>query len=735
MSITCQLITMDYDKDNCNIIIHARNIKNFKKIKLIVTGFEPYFYVNEEEEVPENKHIVRVFLIDKKIFCVFRFPTEHNEIEPDVYSCNHKYVKPADKKLAIDPLINAVDVEVNAKGRLPEPKNKENYLTCVTTFDNMYNYYISYLLSKKSTRWLIDNGHSVIPCKNEKDLLLQIKRYYDKVKPDVAGGWNVDFDINYLQKRGKMFNIKFNFEGISPYDFLAGYDMLSNRKLGKRLKDVVINEGIESEDNLVASEYHNELWEDESQHKDLVIYNKNDVKYTLIINKMYNIIDFFWRLKNNTGLEDIRSTEFFNVSIDVDYLRESELPMPTRVEIPKHKRSKVKGGYVIQPDPGIYKDIVVLDFSKFYPSILIAYNLSKELMHLPEKERLKHPLGLTPRVCLKLIKEREYWDKRLKEILKEEGPESRDYKIAKLQRDVTKFRLNAVYGFGLYYKSRIYSPECMGTMLEIARGFIKKIEIAAKKHGFKIQYGDTDSVMGKCPRNRINEFEKVIQDTINQAAKETGLIHGTIDIKAERYADKGIWIRKKGGGKGAKKKYILHVTWEEGKECDYLYTKGMELIRGDQSKITKNVQQNLIKAIFEGNVEQEIQKIRSMISGIENDKYDYDDIAIGSNISKNFEEYKQMTQVVRGAQYSNEYCGTEIGKGDKPKLLFVKTIPGMPRTDVICYLDKKTLPKSLVIDKELTIERTITSKIETLLEICNYNLNDLKNIKSVSCFL
>ena len=38
----------------------------------------------------------------------------------------------------------------------------------------------------------------------------------------------------------------------------------------------------------------------------------------------------------------------------------------------------IKGGFVFEPTPGLYKDIAVFDFRSLYPTIIISHNIGPE---------------------------------------------------------------------------------------------------------------------------------------------------------------------------------------------------------------------------------------------------------------------------------------------------------------------------------------------------------------------
>ena len=64
-------------------------------------------------------------------------------------------------------------------------------------------------------------------------------------------------------------------------------------------------------------------------------------------------------------------------------------------------RLDYRGGLTLQPKPGIYEEVTQIDFTSFYPSIIVKYNLSPETLIHPERE------GFLPSVLDPVLKLRQ----------------------------------------------------------------------------------------------------------------------------------------------------------------------------------------------------------------------------------------------------------------------------------------------------------------------------------------
>ncbi len=64
-------------------------------------------------------------------------------------------------------------------------------------------------------------------------------------------------------------------------------------------------------------------------------------------------------------------------------------------------RLDYRGGLTLQPQPGIYEGVTQIDFTSFYPSIIVKYNLSPETLKHPEREGFL-PMVLEPILRIRL---------------------------------------------------------------------------------------------------------------------------------------------------------------------------------------------------------------------------------------------------------------------------------------------------------------------------------------------
>ena len=182
------------------------------------------------------------------------------------------------------------------------------------------------------------------------------------------------------------------------------------------------------------------------------------------------------------------------------------------------KGKKYQGGAVIQPDPGIYFDVVVVDFASLYPSIVKAYNISYETVRCPHEEcRAANPLpstnhwcctkkyGMTSLIIGSLRNLRVQYYKRLSkdEFISEDLRAQYDTVAQAL-----KVILNAAYGVLGAETFPLYFPPAAEAVTAIGRTIINGSIDICKDNDVKVLYGD--SVLGDtpivCERNGVRQI-------------------------------------------------------------------------------------------------------------------------------------------------------------------------------------------------------------------------------------
>ena len=122
--------------------------------------------------------------------------------------------------------------------------------------------------------------------------------------------------------------------------------------------------------------------------------------------------------------------------------------------------------------------------------------------------------------------------------------------LSKARSNAFKLLANATYGYQGFFGARYYCPEASASATTISRDLIQKTIKDLEKQDFKVIYGDTDSLV-------ILLNKKSKKQALETLKKINSKLPGIIELDLEGFFKRGIWVTKRTGDFGAKKKYAL----------------------------------------------------------------------------------------------------------------------------------------------------------------------------------
>lgn len=512
--------------------------------------------------------------------------------------------------------------------------------------------------------------------KDEAELLERFVKHVRKFSPDFLVGYFSDgFDLPYLKARAEKHRVELNLgldntqpkfyrgvimtgriSGIVHIDLLkfiqtayAQYmqsetlslNMVANEFLGDKKKEFKIQH---------SSKIKDHDW------KKYFEYNLHDSVLT------YNLLQKFW--PDLLEFSRVIKEPVFDISraglskLVESYIlhnlgRFEEIPekRPTYDEIrERRRRQKVEGAFVYEPKPGLYEKVALFDFTSMHTSIIISMNISGPTL-LEKKERNSYS---SPDLKLFGKNKKFYFEKKpgfipllLKEILEQRKKYKAQYK--KNPNRITLARSNAfkllsasVHGYIGFFGARYYSVESSASILAFVRKFNKEVIKKVEKAGYKVIFGDTDSIGFSQGNKSEGEINKLL-DKLNSQ------LPGVMELELEGFFKRGIWVTRRTGTIGAKKKYAL--IGEDGK----LKIRGFETVRRDWCPLARQVQNKVIKQILRnGNEKLALKYVKDIVKKIKNREVAKESLVISSQLRKPLSEYKAITPHVIAARKMQE---------------------------------------------------------------------------------
>jgi DNA polymerase I len=314
---------------------------------------------------------------------------------------------------------------------------------------------------------------------------------------------------------------------------------------------------------------------------------------------------------------------------------------PDDSDIRKRMMNPIEGAYVKTPDAGIYENLAVFDFRGLYPSIIISHNIDPSALCTDCKNYHTSPTGAKfdkdrkctiPAILKLLIEERSSVKKAYKKNPNnmELGASSQALKIVS----------NSFYGYLGYARSRWYSRECAASVTAYGRQYIKETIANAENKGFRVIYGDTDSIV------MLLEKQKK-EDTLAFMKGINAKLPESMELELEDFYTRGVFVGKKTGNeeKGAKKKYAL--ISESGR----IKFRGFELVRRDWSFIARDTQRKVLEAILvEGSKERAGEIVKDVVKRLREGKVPLKELVINTQLRKGIDSYDSKSPELAAAK-------------------------------------------------------------------------------------
>ena len=733
--------------------LHNKNFlgKQVKAIKIFITNYKDAHAVADEisqKEIEARREydlsLTTKYIIDKKIrpLCWYKIEGELLNNSPkfgnidaslDVDTCLEVETVVPLTKQPFSPKILAYDIEV---GEFEIGKGEILMISLVG--ENF----------KKVLTWKkCPTNLSYVECfKDEEEMIEVFIKHVKEQDPDLLVGYFSDgFDMPYLRARAEKNKIKLSLGLDNKQPSFARGRIPSAKIPGIihvdlfRFISSVYSQYLQSETlslDDVASELLGEKKHDFNPYEHIKL-KKPDWKEFFKYNLQDSVLTFklagkFW--PDMIEFSKIIQEPLFDITRNsmsqlvenyilhhLEQYNEITEKRPLHDDIgERRKRGRYEGAFVLQPQASLYENLAIFDFTSMYGSIIVTHNLSKST-HLENKEKNSTEVLLD--------KEKTYFSKKpgffpemLKEIIEKRKKYKQEFKqsptpITKARSNAYKLLTNAAYGYQGFFGARYYCIEAAAATAALARKHIKEVIDKINKQGYSVIYSDTDSIaflLNKKTKTQTKEFLK----TLNKE------LPGVMELDLEDFYKRGIWVTKRSGDFGAKKKYALIS------EDKKIKIRGFETVRRDWCPLSREVQNRIIKMVLEnGNEKKALEYLKTIIKKIKKREIDKKELIIRTQLKKPLSEYKAISPHVIAARKMKEN-EIPISEGN----LVEYYIAEIPDKKSKLVREKVKLPNEPgEYNIEYYLERQIIPAIENIFQIFGINVEELINKKNQGC--
>jgi len=349
------------------------------------------------------------------------------------------------------------------------------------------------------------------------------------------------------------------------------------------------------------------------------------------------------------------------------------------------------GGFVMDSIPGIYNDVLVLDFKSLYPSIIRTFLIDplglQEGLQADEDQtvsgfldaRFHRETHILPSLIDQL------WQARDQAKAEKNAPMSQAIKII----------MNSFYGVLGSNLCRFFDPRLASSITMRGHEILQRSREFIESKGFVVIYGDTDSVfvhankhpnpdqLGRQLASELNQWwQSTIEEEFNLPCR--------LEMEYETHYEQFVMPTIRGTEKGSKKRYAGWLV-KDGKH--QLVFKGLEAVRSDWTPLAKKFQVSLYELIFRSQDYKAFitETVRKLKAG------ELDDLLIYKRrLRRGIEQYeKQIPPQVQAAWLKRQHLPNWRGRN----IEYVKTVQGWQPVQFVCaeldydhYVDKQLAP-------------------------------------------
>ena len=402
--------------DYKNSIIHLWTWDQDNQRTKVEIDFEPFIYIEDKNQHDAtsifNTKLKKLSFINNHKRKTYVTDTQNKRIFFNL-SPDQQFLLTTFKDSALndDFARNALrifylDIETYKQNELDPfstPEEAKDMINVITIYDSLLQTYHVWGLKDYHTT---QEDVFYTKCFNEKDLLSTFLKFWRKNTPDIVSGWNFHgYDLPYIMNRLTILFDEDKNKKMSPIDRVYLKENVSVNKLGQK-KDQWVLAGVSCLDYMDVYKAFS-LGERESYSLGFIgEYELGDTKLNYNSSSLSKLADTDWNTFVDYNIQDVRllvklddKLKFMDLIRNLSYkgfipfeksmgkvsmitgavahqalLQNLIIPTFTYENI----RTKFEGGYVYEPKPSLYNDLVTYDANSLYPNTIITLNISPE---------------------------------------------------------------------------------------------------------------------------------------------------------------------------------------------------------------------------------------------------------------------------------------------------------------------------------------------------------------------
>jgi DNA polymerase II len=536
-----------------------------------------------------------------------------NEVEHDG---TRTLINPRLRRADVQPSLKAMSVDIETRGH-----SDELYSIAGATMLAANQEAEACVFMIGTAQNELRDGYALRYYPDERSLLLAFFDWLKAVDPDLIIGWSVvNFDLNFLDRKCRSLGLPFamgrgkesaailqpgnpgqpRIACVPGRAVLDGIDLLKAGfwAFDSFSLDNVAHELL-GEGKLITPE-QSKVAEINRQFRDdkplLADYNMRDCT---LVNEIFikaDLIPFAVQRANLTGLA-------------IDRLGGSVAALDNLYLPRLHRHGFVApdvrndsgglgspGGYVLDSVPGLYDNVLVLDFKSLYPSIIRTFFIDPLGLSEPGDDPVPGFHGA------EFSRDRHILPGLIEELWRARDAAKRDGNAPLSQ--AIKIIMNSFYGVLGSSGCRFHSRQLASSITRRGHEIITQSRDRIEASGHKVIYGDTDSLFVLLgPSYDTQSAQLVGQGLMNElntwwteTLKRTHDIDCHLEVEFETHFTRFLMPTVRGMQTGSKKRYAGMIAEPTGDPR--LIVKGLEAARSDWTPLAREFQRELLRRVF-----------------------------------------------------------------------------------------------------------------------------------------
>ncbi len=623
-----------------------------------------------------------------------------------------------------------------------------------TSMDAKQLYSIGVWCDEEQKVFMVGEGTdstNVIFCADAEQCLEQFFQFLRRVDPDILIGWNlIQFDLLVLEKICQSLKMDLqlgrsqqsihwrhddadtgrSYVVIPGRVALDGIDLLKAANFGFESYSLQnVSERLLGEGKLLTGSQRGDdiTFLFNNDKLSLAEYNLRDCELVWRIFQQQQLLDFAMERSQLTGLllDRVGGSVAAFEYLYLPRLHRRGYIAPNLGELESDIVSP--GGYVMNSQPGIYDNVLVLDFKSLYPSIMRTFLIDPcafwiaQHNQLADKEIVSGFNGayfarnghILPEVIEQLSSARDRAKQR------KDAPLSHAIKII----------MNSFYGVLGSTGCRFFDPRISSSITLRGHDIIQRSRDWIEQQGYQVIYGDTDSLFvwlenncqGLPPKQpaQCDAIGKRLASELNLWWKDTVRaefsIKSALEIQYETHYLHFLMPTIRGSELGTKKRYAGLVNVNGKREMVF---KGLENVRTDWTQLAKEFQAELYRKVFAG--EDYLDFVRSTNDEVLTGKRDQE-LIYRKRLRRHLHEYqKNVPPHVQAARKYVQLTGESLRRGDW--ISYVITTQG---PEPVGQYDVDMTMRQSPIDYHHYIDKQLTPVADSILHFLNESMNQL----------